>query len=74
MRLDMEAPRVMTTGRCMCEPVWTAQSLGYDTHAAAMRRSWARKHGLHSVCVVNLRRWVESLAHESVLEQGHGQK
>ena len=57
VRLDIEAPRVMTIGRYMSEPLWTAQSLGDDTHAVAMRRSWAREHGLHSVVwSVNLRR------------------
>ena len=51
MRLDMEAPRVMTI----------AAKLGMRARTSQRR-------------VVNLRRWAESLAHGSELEQGRGQK
>ena len=61
MRSDLDAPREITTGRCMCEQMETAQSLGDDTHAVATRRSWAREHGLHRVvwsfCVDGWRAW-----------------
>ena len=58
----------------MCEPMRTAQSFGDDTHAVAtglhlgMRARTSQRR-----CVVLMCRWVESLAHRWVLEQGRGQ-
>ena len=36
VRLDVGAPKEMTLFCCMCEPMWTAQSFGDDTHAVAI--------------------------------------
>ena len=58
---------------CACEPIEIAQSLGGDTHAVVTRPKWASDHGFHTECGP-LRRWVDSLAHRTVLKQGRGQK
>ena len=50
---------------CVCEATEMEQSLGDDTHAVGTRPKWAREHGLHT-------KWVASLAHRWVLEQGRG--
>ena len=63
----------MTTSCCMCEPMRTAQSFGDDTHAVATGLHLGMRARTSQRCVVPLCRWVESLAHRWVLEQGRGQ-
>ena len=62
MRLDLEAPKEMTTSSCMCEPMRTVQSFGDDTHAVTMVLDGALEHGLRSVawslCVGGLKAWL----------------
>ena len=61
MRLDVEAPKEMTTSCCMCEPMRTAQSFGDDTHAVATGLhlgTRARTSLRCVVCVGGLKAWL----------------
>ena len=54
----------------MCELVWTAQSLGDDTHAVGHTAKVGHESTDFTVLCGPLCRWMVRLAHRSVLEQG----
>ena len=72
-RLDVEALEKCPCPAA-CASLWRLPRLfGDDTHAVDTRPRWAREHGTH-ILRGSLCRWVASLAHRQVLEQGRGQK
>ena len=57
----------------MCEPMWTVQSLGDDTHAVVKRPKWAREHGLHTERRVSLGvGWLQAWPMDRSSKQGRG--
>ena len=56
----------------MCEPVETAHSFDYDTHAVATRPQERESTDCAVVCGV-LCRWADCPTHRQVLQRGRGQ-
>ena len=70
MRLHVEAPEKCSCPAACCELMETAQSLGDDAHAVAMGPTW-ESTDFTVVCGPRCR-FVVSVAHRQVLEQGRG--